>query len=248
MVHVALITNADLVIYGISEILAEAKDVSLIGIANDLAGCKMLAKQESPDVIIMDAHAIQAPGITQLSETVEEFKQLSGSISFISLTDWSNPSRFKFARQMGFKGFCLKTISRDELIEAIKTVARGETYIHSKYAEQVQEQNNNIPYNDLLGARQQEILNLLLDGYTNREIANILYLSPETVKSHIKVILKKLKVRDRTQAVSLVLREMIDNSSLQKSISSANAPASAVSFIAPAKNQPSSNKSKKATS
>lgn len=215
MIRVALITNADLVVYGVREIIAKANGVSLVGIENSLPGCAMLARQKSPDVMIIDAHSIHAPAVSQIKETVEEFKNISEKISFISLTDWSNQSRFEFARRLGFKGFCLKTISRGEFIEAIKTVARGETYIHAAYAEQSQEQNNGASYSNLLSARQQETLNLLLHGYTNREIADILYLSPETVKSHIKVILKKLKVRDRTQAVSLVLREMIDNASSQ---------------------------------
>ncbi len=238
MVHVALITNADLVVYGIQEILTKADGILLVGTEHDLLGCGKLAQQKSPHVIIVDAQSIATPKATQIKETVENFKQLSKRISFISLTDWTNESRFEFARQLGFKGFCLKTISSNELIEAIKTVAQGKIYIHAAYAEQSKEQGNGTSYSDLLGARQQEILSLLLYGHTNREIADILFLSPETVKSHIKVILKKLKVRDRTQAVSLVFREMVDYTSLQSLDYTARA--SNISSPTPKGNEPPS--------
>ncbi|MCL6471998.1 MAG: response regulator transcription factor [Firmicutes bacterium] len=223
MIRVALVTKADLIIHGLREILSKTADISLVGITGDLVGCKALALQKSPNVVIIDAQSIEPPQINQIKQVVDDFRPLTASINFISITDWSNKNRFDFARQLGIKGHCLKTISSSDMVEAIRTVARGETYIHSHYMKQIHSTGNGYVLNSL-GARQQEILNLLLLGHTNREIADILYLSPETVKSHIKVILRKLKVRDRTQAVSLVLREMMNAMALENQNSGASYP------------------------
>lgn len=213
MIYVLLISSSELIAAGVREILSKAGEILVIGIARSIEEAEPLAKQWVPDIAIIDTHFVSIPKYTELKELIDGLKSLPKQIGFIDLADWSSRVLFELHCSLGVKGYCLKTICGDELIKAIKTVAQGETYIHDDYAEKVLEDGRS-PFNNLkslLGDRQIEILNLILHGYTNREIADRLYISLSTVKSHVRVILKKLNARDRADIISRALQDVIGN-------------------------------------
>ncbi len=220
MIYVLLISSSEVVAAGIREILSKADGILVIGVACSIEEAESLAKQWVPDIAIIDIHhLVSVPKYTELKELVDGLKSLSKQIGFINLTDWSSRVLFEFHCGLGIRGYCLKTICGDELIKAIKTVAQGEIYIHDNYAEKVLEDGRS-PFNNLgslLGDRQMEILNLILHGYTNREIADRLYISLSTVKSHVRVILKKLNARDRADIISKALQDVIGNDTRESS-------------------------------
>jgi len=209
MIKVVLITSADILVHGIRSIFADVDDISLAHAISSFADFKFLADPDVPDVIIFDIQSLKTPKAVDMKNLVEYFRKILGSTGFIAITDWSNKSRYEFALQLGVKGYCLKRISAPGLITMVRAVAKGELYVHDEYAELVR-LNSSPLFNNLFGERQLEILNLVLLGHSNKEIADLLHISQETVKSHIKVILKKLNAKDRTHAVSITLREMID--------------------------------------
>jgi len=209
MIKVVLITNADILMHGVRNIFADADGISLSHVIGSFADYKSLANRDIPDVVIFDIQSLKTPKAMDMKNLVENFRKISNSTEFIATTDWSNKSRYEFALQLGVKGCCLKRISAPELIAMVKAVASNELYVHDEYAELVR-LNSSPLFNNLFGERQLEILNLVLLGHSNKEIAELLHISQETVKSHIKVILKKLNAKDRTHVVSITLREMID--------------------------------------
>jgi len=215
MVRVALITNANMVMHGLYEMLDNTDEVAIVGVVDSVKECKAFASQNKIDVVIIDCASVRSPTVTELEKITNDLKCLIKNVDgCISIAGCGDKARFEFARQLGIRGFCLRTVCRGDLIQAIKTVARGDAYVHADYAKLVQ-LNGNLTFGNTLGKRQLEILSLIMLGHTNREIAEILHLSPETIKSHVKSILKKLGVKDRTQAVSLVFREMLDATTYQ---------------------------------
>lgn len=212
MIHTILISDADITAYGIRQILAKAGDVALTGIAGDLEEGKLLIESGAVQVVILNSRQSRPIDSGALKGFTNDLRRVSKRAGVIILTDWSDKPTFDLYRSLNVRGFCLKTICEADLINAIKAVARGELYVHDEYAECTVE-DNNLPIDDLdnlLGDRQMEILNLILRGYTNREIAEQLYISLPTVKSHVRVILRKLNARDRAQMIAKVLQGVLE--------------------------------------
>lgn len=209
MITTALVTNADIVEFGIRGMLAASDDISLAAVAGNIEDCLLAIPNTTPDVVIVDVQSIMTPRAIALKHIANVLKNISSKIALIGLTDWTNKSRYEFARSLGARGYCLKTIGRDRLHAAIRRAARGDTYVHDDYRRLI-ELNSNPLFDTIFGKRQLEALDLMVQGYTNKEIATTLQLSIETVKSHIKIILKRLGAKDRGHAISIVLNETIN--------------------------------------
>lgn len=209
MIRTALVTNTDIVALGVREMLAGLDDTSLIVTAGTAEACMDQERSQGLDVVIVDVQSLKTPRASTLKAITFMLRDAFPGVGLIGLTDWTNKSRFEFALSLGVNGFCLKSIACDELRETIRIVAQGETYIHNDYRRLI-ELNSSPLFDTLFGKRQLEVLNYLVKGHTNKEIASIMQLSVETVKSHTKVILKKLGAKDRGHAISLVLNEAIN--------------------------------------
>ncbi len=211
MINVALVSNTDILISGLSGIISDVDGIAVTGIFRDLQECLSASKHSTSHVVIVDTQSIQVQAAENTPDLIGRFRDVSKRTGFIAITQWSNMCRFEFARQIGFRGFCIKTISSADLIAAIQVVAQGKVYMHSEYTRQIALCDHSVFDNlgRLLGKRQLQILNLILQGFTNSEIADLLYISVPTVKSHTRVILKKLGHRDRTQVVAQVLQDLL---------------------------------------
>lgn len=219
MIYVSLVTNADLMRYAISSLLAEVEDISLSVIVNSVFELRRLVSDlPSPHVVIIDERSVRI----DLGDKQANTERLASNISricnevrgCIGLTDYVDKKVYECAPKLGFRSLCLKSISGDQLIKAIRAVADGKVYMHSEYLRIAEKLN--YPLLNSLSERQIEILDLVFQGYTNNEIADKLYISLETVKWHISTILKKLKARDRTHAISLLLSEIMGGFILER--------------------------------
>ena len=117
------------------------------------------------------------------------------------LTSYLDNEKIYPVLDAGAKGYMLKTSSADEILHAVRKVARGEVAIETEVSKKVQHHRNHIELHDDLTARERDILGLLAKGYENQRIADELFISLKTVKTHVSNILSKLEVSDRTQAV-----------------------------------------------
>ena len=150
-----------------------------------------------PDVIIMD---IVMPEMNGIEATLAILKEWPEAKILILTSYWDNEKIYPVL-DAGAHGYMLKTSSAEEILRAVKKVAKGEFAIETEVSKKVEYHRNHIELHEDLTARERDILGLLAKGYENQRIADELFISLKTVKTHVSNILSKLEVSDRTQAV-----------------------------------------------
>jgi DNA-binding NarL/FixJ family response regulator len=197
-----IVDDHEVVREGLRLSLSRAGHIRIVGEASDGESAVALAERRRPDVVIMD---IRMPGMDGLEAT----KQLSNTapeIAVLIFTAYSERSLLGRGLESGAKGYILKEAPHGTLLRAIEKVAAGDGYIDPALMPAF------LPGRDrdeMLTAREREILQLLADGMSNSDVAAKLFISQETVKSHVRHILTKLEADTRTQAVAIALREAI---------------------------------------
>ena len=150
-----------------------------------------------PDVIIMDIVMPEMNGIEATLAILKEWPEAK----ILILTSYLDNEKIYPVLDAGAHGYMLKTSSAEEILRAIKKVAKGEFAIETEVSKKVEYHRNHIELHEDLTARERDILGLLAKGYENQRIADELFISLKTVKTHVSNILSKLEVSDRTQAV-----------------------------------------------
>jgi two-component system NarL family response regulator len=206
-IKVLLVDDHELVRQGVASMLAKAEDVIVVGEAKTGREAIEIARRELPDVILMDVRMPDMDGL----EATRRVKEERPRTAVIMVTMHDNPAYLREAVRAGAAGYLLKDVSKDELLDAIRQVATGGAFIESQMlrgmlSEMKPGGTGGAPAARNLTKREREILSLVAEGLSNREIADKLVLSPETVKSHVAAILEKLNVSDRTQAAIYAVR------------------------------------------
>jgi DNA-binding NarL/FixJ family response regulator len=197
-----IVDDHEVVREGLRLSLSRAPHIRVIGEASDGAAAVALAERRKPDVVIMD---VRMPGMDGLEATKELSKKVPG-ISVLIFTAFSERSLLARGLESGAKGYILKEAPHETLLRAIERVAKGEGYVDPALMPAFLSGKDR---EDMLTAREREILQLLADGMSNNEVAQKLFISQETVKSHVRHILTKLEADTRTHAVAIALREAI---------------------------------------
>jgi DNA-binding NarL/FixJ family response regulator len=197
-----IVDDHEVVREGLRLSLSRAPHIRVIGEASDGAAAVALAERRKPDVVIMD---VRMPGMDGLEATKELSKKLPG-ISVLIFTAFSERSLLARGLDSGAKGYILKEAPHETLLRAIERVAKGEGYVDPALMPAFLSGKDR---EEMLTAREREILQLLADGMSNNDVAQKLFISQETVKSHVRHILTKLEADTRTHAVAIALREAI---------------------------------------
>jgi DNA-binding NarL/FixJ family response regulator len=198
--NIAIVDDDPMVRIGLRAILSTVEGWEVTGEAGDgQAAVDLAMGAERPDVMLMD---IRMPGMDGL-EATRRVTAREGAPKVLMLTTFDVDEYVFEALRAGASGFVLKRIPPKDLIEAVRTVASGESLLFPASTRRVIERfavaaGRTLPK---LSEREQEMLRLLARGMSNIEIAAHLFVSVQTVKSHVAAILMKLGVRDRTQAV-----------------------------------------------
>lgn len=150
-----------------------------------------------PDVIMMDIVMPEMSGIDATLAILKEWPEAK----ILILTSYLDNEKIYPVLDAGARGYMLKTSSADEILHAVRKVAKGEFAIETEVSKKVEYHRNHIELYEDLTARERDILGLLAKGYENQRIADELFISLKTVKTHVSNILSKLEVSDRTQAV-----------------------------------------------
>ncbi len=199
-----IVDDHEVVREGLRLSLSRAPHIRVVGEASDGASAIDLALRRKPDVVIMD---VRMPGMDGLEATRQLSEQLPETKVLI-FTAYSERSLLGRGFESGAKGYVLKEAPHGTLVRAIEKVASGEGYVDPALMPQFLSGRDQ---SDMLTPREREILQLLADGLSNGDVAERLFISQETVKSHVRHILTKLEADTRTQAVAIALREaMID--------------------------------------
>jgi DNA-binding NarL/FixJ family response regulator len=197
-----IVDDHEVVREGLRLSLSRAQNIRIVGEAPDGESAVALAERRRPDVVIMD---IRMPGMDGL-EATKQLSRTAPEIAVLIFTAYSERSLLGRGLESGAKGYILKEAPHGTLLRAIEKVAAGEGYIDPALMPAF------LPGRDrdeMLTAREREILQLLADGMSNADVAAKLFISQETVKSHVRHILTKLEADTRTQAVAIALREAI---------------------------------------
>ncbi len=197
-----IVDDHELARAGLRSMLMGEAGLELVGEAANGREALELCDRVHPDLALLDMHMPEMDGLT----TTRAIKQKSPTISVLIVTMQANPEYLFEAVKAGAAGYVLKDVSRFDLLSAIRRVVRGESSLPEEMTAQLlqrlarQTAAPAAPPSERLTPREQEVLRLLAQGKTNREIAAVLVLSPGTVKIHVERIIAKLGVSDRTQA------------------------------------------------
>lgn len=195
---------------GVRVFLETQKEIEVLGEADSGEKAVEMSAEFAPDVILLD---LILPGINGV-EATRQIKQVSPRSNIIILTSYHEDEHIVPAIKAGALSYLLKDVSPQELVEAVKKASLGESVLHTQIAQKLmrglRETKNNQPnlLNEL-SKREIEVLQLLAEGITNAEIANRLFISDKTVKSHVSNILSKLHLADRTQAAVYAWRNKV---------------------------------------
>ena len=194
---ILLVDDHEMVRLGLKSYLDLQADVEVVAESSNGREGVEQALELRPDVIIMDIVMPEMNGIEATMAILESWPEAK----ILILTSYLDNEKIYPVLDAGAKGYMLKTSSADEILHAVRKVARGEIAIETEVSKKVQYHRNHIELHDDLTARERDILGLLAKGYENQRIADELFISLKTVKTHVSNILSKLEVSDRTQAV-----------------------------------------------
>jgi DNA-binding NarL/FixJ family response regulator len=197
-----IVDDHEVVREGLRLSLSRAPQIRVVGEASDGASAVRMVERRRPQVVIMD---VRMPGMDGLEATREITSKVPGT-SVLIFTAYSERSLLGRGLDSGAKGYILKEAPHDALLRAIERVAAGEGYVDPALMPDVLAANRR---DDMLTGREREILQLLSNGMSNADVAAKLFISQETVKSHVRHILTKLEADTRTHAVAIALREAI---------------------------------------
>jgi DNA-binding NarL/FixJ family response regulator len=204
VIRVVLVEDEMLVRHGIRGLLGLVEDIVVVAEAGDGEEAISVVRDRKPDVVLLDVRMPKLSGI----EVLEALREIGSLPPTILLTTFDDDAALLNGIRAGAKGFLLKDVSVEKLVEAIRLVAAGETLIRPtvteramKRLEETAPEFDSLESPDPLTKRELEVLRLMAGGYSNREIGDALGASEGTVKNHISSILSKMGVRDRIRAV-----------------------------------------------
>lgn len=203
MIKVIIVDDHPVVIDGIRQLLAEQSDIETVGAVLCGADCLTLLRERATDVVLLDINLPDTDGI-ELCKTIHEYYP---SLKIIALTGFTEYSYILRMLQYGAQGYLLKNVLPEEIPEGIRQVYAGEKYLCEEAERIVRDRRGQGKL--FLTPRETELLRLVVEGYTNREIAGRLFLGVETINSYRKNLLLKLGVRNTAAMVNLAIREKL---------------------------------------
>lgn len=195
--QILLVDDHEMVRLGLKSYLDLQDDVDVVAEASNGREGVEKALALRPDVIMMDIVMPKMSGIEATLAILKEWPEAK----ILILTSYLDNEKIYPVLDAGAKGYMLKTSSADDILRAVRKVAKGELAIETEVSQKVEYHRNHIELHEELTARERDILGLLAKGYENQRIADELFISLKTVKTHVSNILSKLEVSDRTQAV-----------------------------------------------
>ncbi|MDY0408925.1 response regulator [Virgibacillus soli] len=218
-VKIVLIDDHKLFREGVKRILEFESAFKVIAEGDDGSEAPKLVRENQPDVVLMDINMPNINGIEATADLVRLFPKTR--IIILSIHD--DESYVTHALKTGAQGYLLKEMDANSLIEAIKVVSEGGSYLHPKVTHNLVREYRrlsketgqgsdlvNIKFQKplhILTKRECQVLQLIAEGKSNRAVAESLYISEKTVKNHVSNILQKMNVNDRTQAVVTAIRK-----------------------------------------
>lgn len=206
-IRVLVVDDHAIVRKGICALLDTEPGIEVVGEARNGAEAIALARRLQPDVVLMDLVMPEVDGIAAIRTINSELP----NSRVLVLTSFATDEKVLPALKAGAQGYLLKVSGPDEVVAAIRQIHAGESWLHPAIARRLLQEisgpPSQKPASDPLTPREVEVLRLIAQGHSNREIAEILVISDATVRTHVSNILGKLHLASRTQAALYALRE-----------------------------------------
>jgi len=211
-IKVLIVDDHTLVRAGIRSLLTLVSDIEVVGEASDGKEALIKVKQLMPDVVLMD---LAMPVMGGLEATRRLHKEFPG-IKVLALTQYDDSEYVIPIIEAGARGFVTKMSAFSELAAAIQAAYRGDSYLSStaatalveEYQQKLPVEGEQDPYQKLTD-REREVLKLVAEGHTNREIAEILVVSPKTVEWYKSSLMNKLSIHSRIDLIKYAIRKRI---------------------------------------
>ena len=209
-IRVLIVDDHPMVCEGLSSMLTTS-EVEVIEVAYSGQSALEKIRRLEPDVTLMDIRMPDMSGI----DVLQKVREMNLATRVIMVTTYRNISYLLKSLAAGASGFILKDISREELLNTVQTVASGARFVDCQFLQGVlrdldvpnyQQTELNPEILESLTPREMDVLKLIVEGLSNKAIAEVLVISPTTVKGYVKTILEKLHVSDRTQAAVKAIR------------------------------------------
>jgi DNA-binding NarL/FixJ family response regulator len=201
VIRVLTVDDHALIRDGVAALIANQKDMRLVGEASNGREAIEQFRLHRPDITLMDLQMPEMNGIDALIAIRSEFPEAR----IIMLTTYLGDALCKRAMKAGAQAYILKGNVRKDLLDTIRIVRAGKKFINSEVAAELASH----AADDALSEREIEVLSLIAEGNSNKLVADQLAISEDTVKGHVKSILSKLGVNDRTHAVTAALKRGI---------------------------------------
>jgi DNA-binding NarL/FixJ family response regulator len=196
---VFIVDDHYMVIEGIRSLLHTEPTVEVIGHAMNGTSCHAFLVNQQPDVILMDVNLPDINGI----ELCRDVKKKYPGIYILGLSTFNQQSFIQKMIDHGASGYVLKNASRNELLEAIQTVANGKSFLSFEVKNLLKIRSNN---SMVITRREKEVLELIAEGLTNNEIAQKMFISITTVETHRKNLLEKFSAKNTAELVKLAFQ------------------------------------------
>lgn len=199
-IRVVLIDDHPIVRAGIAGMLAQTDGIEVVGEAANGREALSLIERADPDVLLLDLRMPVMDG----PELIRELRAQGNNIGILVLTTYDTDADILRATEAGANGYLLKDTSLADLVRAIEATNAGDTWLAPSVAAQVMKSLHGSG-SEKLSTRELDVLRLVANGLSNKEIAVQLHVSPATVKTHLIHVFRKLDVNDRTAAVTVAL-------------------------------------------
>lgn len=204
-ITILIVEDHPATVAGLLSYLATADDIEVVGTTNDGEEAVDIVREHVPDVVLMDL-VLTSSAIDGV-EATRRITRVSPSTQVLALTAYDRDALVFPTLKAGALGYVLKTASTDQILTAIRSVARRQPHLDPHIYHKIQEYLQRLSDEafrtepvEVLTPREREVLDLLVEGLTNQQIAERLVVSLKTVKTHVSNILAKLHLPDRTQA------------------------------------------------
>jgi two-component system NarL family response regulator len=211
-IRVVVVDDQELFRRGLTMLLGVEPDIEVVGEAGDGVSAAQLVADVVPDVVLLDVRMPKRTGL----EACIEIKELVPAARIIMLTVSDEEADLYEAVKNGASGYLLKDSSIDEVAQAVRVVAEGQSLISPSMAVKLLDEFKEMSRTDRdqvptprLTDRELEVLRLVATGLNNREVAKLLFISENTVKNHVRNILEKLQLHSRMEAVMYAVREKL---------------------------------------
>lgn len=208
--RILLVDDHQIMREGLMSLMAGEPDLEVVGDASDGRQAVQMAKKLKPDLVVMD---ISMPGLSGIEATRQILEELS-RVRVLALSMHADPRFVAGALEAGAHGYMIKDCTSQELLECIRTVAEGGTYLSPQVAEVVVRgfvrrlgEETGTPPASVLTPREREVLQLLVEGHTVKAIAQRIHLGVKTVETHRRNIMEKLGLKNMVDLIKYAMRE-----------------------------------------